>query len=132
MRARSMNRKTCTKRIVPWSTTVRRWWRSAGAMEHRSFHRRQKSWNWFFWIRPVPQRGSFVGILRQREGNRSGVSRGSDSARHDFRDLAASYDAWYQTPLGAFAHAVERDAVLGLAEAKPGERALDIGCGTGI
>jgi ubiquinone/menaquinone biosynthesis C-methylase UbiE len=53
-------------------------------------------------------------------------------AHHDFRDLAARYDAWYQTPLGAFAHAVERDAILALADLKPGERAFDIGCGTGI
>jgi len=53
-------------------------------------------------------------------------------ARHDFKDLAASYDAWYQTPLGAVAHALERNAVLALADAKPGERAVDIGCGTGI
>ncbi len=80
----------------------------------------------------MTQRGSFVGIWRRREGNRLGVSRRSDSARHDFRDLAASYDAWYQTPSGAFAHAVERDAVLALADLKPGERAFDIGCGTGI
>lgn len=47
-------------------------------------------------------------------------------ARHDFRDLAPSYDAWYQTPLGVFAHAMERDAVLALADAKPVERAFGV------
>ncbi len=47
-------------------------------------------------------------------------------ARHDFRDLAPSDDAWYQTPLGVFAHAMERDAVLALADAKPVERAFGV------
>src|SRR5581483_7348853 len=49
-----------------------------------------------------------------------------------FDDLAASYDAWYQTPLGSLAHSLESEAIFDLAETKPGERAIDIGCGTGI
>ena len=53
-------------------------------------------------------------------------------AHHDWKDLAARYDAWYQTPLGAFAHALEQEAILGLADVTSGERAVDIGCGTGI
>jgi ubiquinone/menaquinone biosynthesis C-methylase UbiE len=53
-------------------------------------------------------------------------------AHHDWKDLAARYDAWYQTPLGAFAHALEQEAIFGLADVKPGERVVDIGCGTGI
>lgn len=49
-----------------------------------------------------------------------------------FQDLAARYDRWYQTPLGAFAHALEQEAIVGLADVIPGSRAIDIGCGTGI
>jgi ubiquinone/menaquinone biosynthesis C-methylase UbiE len=49
-----------------------------------------------------------------------------------FQDLAVRYDTWYRTPLGAFAHALEQEAIFGLAEVKPGERAVDVGCGTGI
>lgn len=50
----------------------------------------------------------------------------------NFNDLADRYDAWYQTPLGSLAHALESEAIFDLAEAKPAERAVDIGCGTGI
>jgi ubiquinone/menaquinone biosynthesis C-methylase UbiE len=50
----------------------------------------------------------------------------------NFKDLAARYDAWYQKPLGALAHRLECEAIFALAEVKAGERAVDIGCGTGI
>ncbi len=48
-----------------------------------------------------------------------------------FDRLASRYDAWYDAPLGAFVDAREKDAVFGLAGVRPGERALDVGCGTG-
>jgi ubiquinone/menaquinone biosynthesis C-methylase UbiE len=48
-----------------------------------------------------------------------------------FDDLAASYDAWYQTPLGTVADALEREAVLALAGKVDGQTVLDASCGTG-
>ncbi|WP_238339216.1 class I SAM-dependent methyltransferase [Candidatus Manganitrophus noduliformans] len=50
----------------------------------------------------------------------------------NFKDVADRYDAWYQTPLGSLAHALESEVIFNLAEVKPAERAIDIGCGTGI
>lgn len=47
-------------------------------------------------------------------------------------ERVARYDAWFGTPLGRAMDAAEADAVLRLADPKPGERALDAGCGTGI
>lgn len=47
-----------------------------------------------------------------------------------FDDLAAGYDAWYQTPLGAAADALEREAVLALAGEVDGQSVLDASCGT--
>lgn len=50
----------------------------------------------------------------------------------DFDRLAKRYDAWYRTPLGSLAHALESEAILRLADVTPGERAVDLGCGTGL
>jgi ubiquinone/menaquinone biosynthesis C-methylase UbiE len=47
-------------------------------------------------------------------------------------DRAAAYDAWYATPLGSAAHAIELRLVAQLAAPQAGERSLDAGCGTGI
>lgn len=44
---------------------------------------------------------------------------------------ASGYDAWYDTELGRYADAVEKGLIDELADPSPGERALDIGCGTG-
>jgi ubiquinone/menaquinone biosynthesis C-methylase UbiE len=43
-----------------------------------------------------------------------------------------AYDAWYETPLGKAAHSAELAIVAELVRPVRGERALDVGCGTGI
>jgi len=48
-----------------------------------------------------------------------------------FDRIANRYDNWYETPRGKFADAVQKELVLGLAGAFPGDAVLDIGCGTG-
>jgi ubiquinone/menaquinone biosynthesis C-methylase UbiE len=54
----------------------------------------------------------------------TGIGAGGDRGR--------AYDAWYETGLGAAAHQIELCLVAELAVPAPGERALDVGCGTGI
>ena len=47
-------------------------------------------------------------------------------------DRARAYDAWYETALGAAAHSIELRLIAALVVPIQGERALDVGCGTGI
>lgn len=44
---------------------------------------------------------------------------------------ALKYDTWYQTPWGCHAEAEELRLLLEMARPLAGERALDVGCGTG-
>ena len=43
----------------------------------------------------------------------------------------AAYRRWYETPLGRRVNADEKALVFALADLKPGEQVLDIGCGDG-
>ena len=54
---------------------------------------------------------------------------GGNVARFD--DLAAGYDDWYGTPLGALVDALERSAIFALTGEVEGQNALDASCGTG-
>lgn len=49
-----------------------------------------------------------------------------------FDQVAATYDQWYETPFGRFIDQLEKDLLFRMATPKPGETALDLGCGTGI
>jgi ubiquinone/menaquinone biosynthesis C-methylase UbiE len=42
-----------------------------------------------------------------------------------------AYRRWYETPLGRRVDADEKAVVFGLADLKPGEQVLDVGCGDG-
>jgi SAM-dependent methyltransferase len=59
------------------------------------------------------------------------MSRAKEFPVTAFDRLAPDYDAWYQTPLGVLSDALEKEAVLSLADPRPGEYALDVSCGTG-
>lgn len=46
-------------------------------------------------------------------------------------DVVTRYDQWYETPWGRYADQQEKQLLLELAAPQPGERVLDVGCGTG-
>ncbi|MBO8128593.1 MAG: methyltransferase domain-containing protein [Peptococcaceae bacterium] len=48
-----------------------------------------------------------------------------------FKEYAADYDRWYETPLGSMVEKLEYDLFYKIAKPKAGEKALDAGCGTG-
>jgi ubiquinone/menaquinone biosynthesis C-methylase UbiE len=53
------------------------------------------------------------------------------ASEHAFDTAAPYYDSWFDLPLGQTVDALEKDLLYGLAGLRPGERALDIGTGTG-
>ena len=48
-----------------------------------------------------------------------------------FDEAAKQYDDWYTTPLGHFVDEVEKKMIAQLLQPQPGEKALDVGSGTG-
>lgn len=48
-----------------------------------------------------------------------------------FDSIASEYDEWYSTKMGGFADEVETRLALSMFSPNPGERILDVGCGTG-
>jgi ubiquinone/menaquinone biosynthesis C-methylase UbiE len=46
-------------------------------------------------------------------------------------DIAGSYDHWLATPIGRYMDAREKKLIMDLLAPRPGERILDVGCGTG-
>lgn len=46
-------------------------------------------------------------------------------------EVAAGYDAWFETPVGGRADQLEWDLIRRLAQPRVGKHALDVGCGTG-
>jgi ubiquinone/menaquinone biosynthesis C-methylase UbiE len=49
-----------------------------------------------------------------------------------FDTWAEGYDAWFATPIGQLVKIAETDLLLEMLAPQPGERLLDVGCGTGI
>jgi len=49
-----------------------------------------------------------------------------------FDPWAESYDAWFATPIGRQIKIVESELLLDMLVPQPGERLLDVGCGTGV
>lgn len=48
-----------------------------------------------------------------------------------FKDIAASYDAWYESPEGRYVDAQENELFLRLVKPEKGQTILELGCGTG-
>ena len=47
------------------------------------------------------------------------------------KKLAQNYEAWYNTPKGKFVDTLEKEIIAKLCQIKPGQKVLEIGCGTG-
>ena len=51
--------------------------------------------------------------------------------QNTFDVKATSYESWYQTPPGKYADSLEKELFLKLVQPEPGQKLVDIGCGTG-
>ena len=49
-----------------------------------------------------------------------------------FDEWPEKYDRWFETPIGALVKKYENELLLDLLQPGPGERILDVGCGTGV
>jgi len=49
-----------------------------------------------------------------------------------FAEWPEKYDKWFETPIGKLVREYERRLLLEMANPGPGEKILDVGCGTGI
>jgi len=50
----------------------------------------------------------------------------------EFRgNIAKTYEAWFSTPRGRLADRLEKRTITSLVRLKPGDKVLDVGCGTG-
>lgn len=49
-----------------------------------------------------------------------------------FQELAAKYDAWFQTPHGRYVQYYEHEMIMSLTDIHSGMEIADIGCGTGL
>ncbi len=49
-----------------------------------------------------------------------------------FDQWPEKYDRWFETPIGALKKKYEAELFLDLLQPRPGDRILDVGCGTGV
>ncbi len=49
-----------------------------------------------------------------------------------FDEWPEKYDRWFESPIGALVKKYENELFLDLLQPRPGERILDVGCGTGV
>ncbi|MHB9112333.1 MAG: class I SAM-dependent methyltransferase [Thermoleophilia bacterium] len=63
------------------------------------------------------------------EGDKPEIA--AESTAEYAAEFAEKYNAWYASPLGRVCLDLEKAAVMDFAMVQPGEKALDIGCGTG-
>jgi ubiquinone/menaquinone biosynthesis C-methylase UbiE len=70
-------------------------------------------------------------MMGSRENPHSG-SGGKTRAGELFDDWPDRYDAWFITPVGRLIKEYETELLLEMLAPQPGERILDVGCGTGV